>query len=150
MNIVSVQGLLLLGALVFACAVFVPILAGRYLIGSYTVPNAGGAIAKPWGIVGAPPTARAQPRSGVLPVAPRGFGPRPSSSVADWAVSDARIRRSVILDSTAGPAYNGQFRCQCDGTRRYNLDRSAHSALWRCLHCGDLHSGHDVIPEEDD
>jgi hypothetical protein len=148
MNIVSVQGLLLLGALVFACALVVPVLAGRYLIGSYTVPNAGAAIGKPWSIAGAPPAARAQGRSGPLPMAPRGFGPGPSYTIAHWAVNDAKIRRSVILDSPAGPPYNGQFLCQCDGTRRYDLDRSAHSSLWRCLHCGDLHSGHDVIPEE--
>jgi hypothetical protein len=151
MHAESLQELLLFGALLFACAALVQVLAERHLVGSYTVPTIGTAETDTGPVIAvATPQARAQERIESITAAPRGFGARHAHPIAHWAAKDVKIRRSVALVSAPGPAYGGQVPCGCGGSWRYNLDGIASSALWRCLHCGELHSGSDVIPEEED
>jgi hypothetical protein len=149
LDITSVQIPVLIGALLFSCSALLQVHVMQRLAGSSIVPaqwaGAGpGELAVLSGL-----SAEAAPASeqSITRPAPRaGRQPRPRTSPSDWAEQDAEVRHVVAMAPKSGTAYRGPAACDCGGEWRYDLCRRS-AELWRCLHCGGLHSGQELVPE---
>ena len=151
MDIVSVQTPVLFGALVVACTALLQVHIGHRLAGSYIVPEPSTNsdrldLALPDGLPAEVAVPQGKRATGDMPRA--GRTPPMRKSPTDWAEQDTKVRRVVALSALPGPVYKGQVACACGGEWRYGLGSDA-ASLWRCLHCGGLHSGIDLVPEDD-
>ena len=73
----------------------------------------------------------------------------PPTAPAAWAARDAALGAQVRLPATPGAPERGRPPCACGGVWRYTLLPDPRHPLWRCLHCGALHRGDRVLPEDD-
>lgn len=149
MDIAWLQTSVLIGALLFSSSALLQVHFMQRLAGSSIVPaqwaGAGtGDIAVP---SASPAEAALAPEHTTARPAPRaGRQPRPRTNPSDWAEQDAEVRQVVAMAPRSGPAYRGTAACACGGEWRYDLCRRS-AELWRCLHCGGLHSGQELVPE---
>jgi hypothetical protein len=141
MNVTIMQAMVIVGALIFACSVLLHDHIGRPPIGSSLIGSA--ILAAPRGYAA---EVMPYPAATSLVPAPRS-GRQQQTSPRDWFAQDAKVRRVVTFTAPAGPAHKGQWDCVCGGAWRYSLGDGP-AELWRCLHCGGLHSGLDPVPEE--
>ena len=136
MNVTIPQAMVIVGALIFASSALLHSRTGLGLIGSAV-------LAMPRGYATEPLPFPMPTRTAPAPLSVR----QQQTNPADWFTQDANVRRVVAFTAPASPAQKGQFACGCGGAWRYSLGGGP-ADLWRCLHCGGLHSGHDLVPEE--
>lgn len=136
MNVTVMQATVIVGALIFACSALLHSHIGSGLIGSVILAAPRGYATKAMPFP-APTSPVPAPRS----------GRQQQTSPSDWFAQDAKVRRVVMFTAPAGPAQKSHWDCACGGAWRYSLGGGP-AELWRCLHCGGLHSGLDLVPEE--
>jgi len=136
MNVTIMQATVIVGALIFACSALLHSQIGSALIGSAVLATPSGYAAETMPFPAPPSPVRAPRR-----------GRQQQTNPLDWSAQDFKVRRVVTFTAPAGPAQKGQWDCACGGAWRYSLGGGP-ADLWRCLHCGGLHSGLDLVPED--
>ncbi|HEV7216650.1 MAG TPA: hypothetical protein VGP33_16205 [Chloroflexota bacterium] len=140
MNVTIMQATVIVGALIFACSVLLHNHIGHTNVGSSLIGSA--ILAAPRGYA-----TEMMPFPAATSPDPAPRSGRQQTSPTDWFAQDAKVRRVVSFTAPAGAAQKGQWDCACGGAWRYSLGGGP-AELWRCLHCGGLHSGLDLVPEE--
>lgn len=136
MDVTILQATVIVGALIFACSALLRSHLAAGTLGSaiLAAPRGYAADAIPFPMPASPTPA---PRK----------SQQQQTNPADWFAQDAKVQRVVMFTGPAGPAQKGQWNCACGGAWRYSLGGGP-AELWRCLHCGGLHSGLDLVPED--
>lgn len=150
MDIASVQVPLLIGALLFSCSALLRVHIVQRVTGSAIVPGtwAGAGPGELAVLAGIPLDGSSLLANPTTSPAPRPSRPSKTRTTPfDWAEQDDKVRQVVAMTTVTGAAYRSHETCACGGEWRYDLCRRS-SELWRCLHCGGLYSGHELVPED--